>query len=718
MKEKGGFMMKKVFLIFTVTLMSLVFSGIIVNAADTAQTPVEKDGYRIVNWIDSNGGLSYRDVINTTDYKSGWFAQKVFVDTEGNETGKFGNKCDWTYDDTTNTLTITYDKSVSLWGGSAGYAMPNVRSQANVYTQWAEGVGDAFSGWKSKVENVVIKNSTTVAPAFFRDCTALKNITFPENLKEIGHNAFNKCTSLTGTIIIPSTLTKIGANAFVNSSINKIVFEASQDASRTLTINKATFCDALKLTDVILPKETKMESSSTVLQVGYGKNVTRTFNIFYPAGIDSGVITAINNAYTNTTDYPITLHPYQAPAEILSIVDGGTLYNNSTDNSQTVWYIDSNGTLVLDGVGKTANGTAATPLPYADYKDSIKKVIAMNGITHIQSKAFEKYDKIEELALSDNAEFKLGWKTFNGCIGLKSVTIPKNTSFVGANTFQDCTGLETVIFEDGLSSIGDPSYNGTFRGCTGIKEIVIPTSVEAIADNSFYGCSGLNKLTFADPENSKCKIIGQNAFYLCNGLEGNIVFPKALEKMGSLAFVISGSAAEDVKLSLKSVEFLGDFPVLVDGSSAENGRFPEDTTRTFSDVFRSRLLLGVRYAQDNATWAAKLDELKGYTNYILSTDGLFLKATLGENGAAGLYYYNKTGSPQSLVAIAAAYDTNDSLADLRMCENISTIADGEFSSNAGVRGVKNYNALQEGHRYAFYVWKDLTSLTPLINTVE
>ena len=94
------------------------------------------------------------------------------------------------YDAEKEHWVITFDRDITLIGGSAFYAcIPSLTS-------------------------ITIPNSvTSIGHMAFDGCSSLANITIPNSVTSIGTQAFKGCTSLT-SIIIPDSVTSIGENAF------------------------------------------------------------------------------------------------------------------------------------------------------------------------------------------------------------------------------------------------------------------------------------------------------------------------------------------------------------------------------------------------------------------------------------------------------------------------------------------------------------------------
>lgn len=80
--------------------------------------------------------------------------------------------------------------------------------------------------------------------------------------------------------------------------------------------------------------------------------------------------------------------------------------------------------------------------------------------------------------------WSVGYRAFDGCISLTSITIPDSVTKIGYCAFSNCTRLTSVTIPDSVTEIGEYA----FQGCTGLRSIVISASVTRIGDNAFKDC--------------------------------------------------------------------------------------------------------------------------------------------------------------------------------------------------------------------------------------
>jgi fibronectin type 3 domain-containing protein len=72
---------------------------------------------------------------------------------------------------------------------------------------------------------------TSIGVSAFLECTELKDITLPDSLQTIGSSAFVDCSKLSGTLVIPASVTSIGTGVFFGCPIlDALVFKNTSTA--------------------------------------------------------------------------------------------------------------------------------------------------------------------------------------------------------------------------------------------------------------------------------------------------------------------------------------------------------------------------------------------------------------------------------------------------------------------------------------------------------
>ena len=86
----------------------------------------------------------------------------------------------------------------------------------------------------------------------------------------------------------------------------------------------------------------------------------------------------------------------------------------------------------------------------------------------------------------------IGNSAFEGCEGLREITLSPSLQRIGNYAFSDCTSLTSITVPDGVKAVG----MGAFAR-TGLREISLPMGVTRIEAYTYYGCEALAKIDYA-----------------------------------------------------------------------------------------------------------------------------------------------------------------------------------------------------------------------------
>jgi len=141
--------------------------------------------------------------------------------------------------------------------------------------------------------------------------------------------------------------------------------------------------------------------------------------------------------------------------------------------------------------------------------------------------------------------------SFNGCINLNSIIIPSSVTYIVNNAFKG-TGLQSVAIPSSVETIGPNAFSesksltsveifGNFRSflpfwkCDNLKTVIINEGVTEIGESTFNGLKLLETLKLPESLTS----IGTEAFKDSTSLT-SIVIPKGVNAIYSKAFENSG----------------------------------------------------------------------------------------------------------------------------------------------------------------------------------
>ena len=347
-----------------------------------------------------------------------------------------------------------------------------------------------FAAGRNSLKNMVIGEKA------FYDCQYITEITFEEEgalnadnvfvptktcgVKEIGANAFYN-TGIT-EVVLPSTLTKIGASAFEKSYSLEVV--DLSHVNKDLVYGAHVFASCQKITSLtVTPNVGPMEFSS----------------VFYNCSNLAAIDVAGNDNYES---------------------ENGVLYSK---NKETLLYYPEGmtGDFTVSSQTKKIGGGVFRN------KANITKITIPISVIEIGENAFEGCTNLSEVVFAAPAEGEtagdliIGDSAFYNCLALTEITLPARTKSVGASAFavdsakKSRAGLTEVTLNEGLATIGDSAfaYNGN------LSEIVIPSTVTFVGDSAFRD-AGLTSVTFAEGDETLELTLGDSIFSNCNKLTG------------------------------------------------------------------------------------------------------------------------------------------------------------------------------------------------------
>ena len=229
----------------------------------------------------------------------------------------------------------------------------------------------------------------------------------------------------------------------------------------------------------------------------------------------------------------LTLLPLVASAAGIVEIDGIFYELNSNDEAKTASVTSKSGgysgdIVIPESVTYEEVTYSVTSIGYRAFDgcSGLTSVTIPNSVTSIGSTAFSDCSGLTSVTIS-NSVTSIGSSAFSGCSGLTSVTIPNSVTSIGSFAFYGCSGLTSVTIPNSVTSISD----GAFNRCSGLTSVTIPNSVTSIDGSAFYGCSGLTSVTIPNSVTT----IGEDAFSRCGGLT-SVVIGSGVTSIGFYAF--------------------------------------------------------------------------------------------------------------------------------------------------------------------------------------
>ena len=261
--------------------------------------------------------------------------------------------------------------------------------------------------------------------------------TFSSNVKEIGASAF--AFSNLKSIDIPSTVEKVGSNAFQSTGITTANIDAS-------TTENYIFWNAKSLEKVVIGKNVTKLGMAIFLNCNNLKDLTI---LTEKADINNGILGSAGSLKEVKTNEENS--KYMVEEGVLFSKDGSKIYAYPTGKSDDTYTFSSN----VKEIG--ASAFAFSNLKSIDIPSTVEKVgsnaFQSTGITtaNIDSSTIEYYifwnsKSLEKIVIGENVT-KLGGAVFSNCSNLKSII------YLGTMDEWNNTLGKTSLWKSGNTSI-------------------------------------------------------------------------------------------------------------------------------------------------------------------------------------------------------------------------------------------------------------------------
>lgn len=337
--------------------------------------------------------------------------------------------------------------------------------------------------------------------------SASGTITIPETVtydgntftvKKIGNEAFKHYHNLTGSLVIPNTVTEIGESAFLGCGFNGTLTLGNS----LVTIKSDAFASCTRLHGGI-------DFPSTLTTIGDGA-FSNCYDLDGTAWLPESLTELGAHAFSGCSGLQNTMI---IPSSI-TIIKDGTFHGCSSIGGVT---FHNNVTVIEQGAFSDCSGMVGTlSLP--------------SSLTSIGSNAFYRCSGLTGSLTIPNSVTEIGEYAFSGCSGFTgSLTLSTSLTQIRTGAFVNCSGLSgTLTIPNGVTEINI----NAFKGCSGFTgNLTIPQSVIEIKEGAFEDCSGLNgTLTVG----KNVWIIEQRAFKNCGFANDVLInYPEVIALVGT-----------------------------------------------------------------------------------------------------------------------------------------------------------------------------------------
>ena len=353
--------------------------------------------------------------------------------------GKCGPSAYWSFDSSTGTLTISGSGAMN-----------------DCVFQWGDPDPRPWSAYLSEIKTVVIGDSITKIGKESFSSLSCTTVRIGKNVQVIGENAFMNCTSLTGDLVIPDSVTTIDRWAFFGSVISNGTLTLGKGLR---TIGERAFTDCSFSGGLTIPEG--------VTEIAEGAFCSSSKYSGSPA----------HGKITGTLTLPSTLKTIGAYAFAYEGFSGELLIPDG------VTCIGANAFAECDGFG----GTLSLP-------DSVKTVgewafylckgftgLKLSaGLTKIEKLSFAHMYGLRTEVVIPEGVTEIGESAFS-CSYMPSVRLPSTLKKIEKQAFMHAHNLTKITLPDGLETIGDEA----FSGCHPRNAVVLPASIKSIGKKAF-----------------------------------------------------------------------------------------------------------------------------------------------------------------------------------------------------------------------------------------
>lgn len=384
---------------------------------------------------------------------------------------------------------------------------------------------------------------TTISKYAFEGCENLKDVSGGRNVATINDGAFSGCINLKN-ISMFSSVVSIGGLAFARSGVEKVVLPntvlmcelAAFAGCENLTefefsgvftnIPTACFRDCPKLERCVLNYSCKniLENAflrcESLKQIYIPNSVTNIGNNALPT---ETILFCEKDAPVVSMDISNSIYPnYEIANGILLEYQSDLEYDYEDVAGEKIIEVPNAATKINDNVFK--NNEIVTKVILSDYLDCIGE------------SAFFSARSIKTIKMPSEMSY-IGANAFNKVIALKDITIPYGITTIERNTFFQ-TSIEGFRIPDTVTEIKD----GAFWHCSNLKSVYVPNSVQTISSMAFADC------------NIRLTLFGESGDYLPNYVTENSEINGNNLISCSMGFVLLGNALKSYIGTDKNVQ--------------------------------------------------------------------------------------------------------------------------------------------------------------------
>lgn len=279
----------------------------------------------------------------------------------------------------------------------------------------------------------------------FMGKSTLTYFVFPERITEINEDAFSE-TSLSGALVLPDGLLRIGGGAFYKTLISSVSFPQG-----LLEIGGVAFRDCSSLTgDLLMPDSVEKLGNEAFAGAAFSGRLHLSENL------TQILVYTFNNSGHFTGDLVLpekmtSVGPFSFNETTFS---GRLILNNCVEYADhAFWSCGFVGELVIP------EGVTAIP-EMCFYGNRFVSISFPESLRSISFAAFDGSNISKPLVFPEGL-VSIGERAFGYCDQLPSIEFPSTLQFIGQNAFQFCYAVSSIISH---ATIPPTVQSGAFNG--------------------------------------------------------------------------------------------------------------------------------------------------------------------------------------------------------------------------------------------------------------
>ena len=458
------------------------------------------------------------------------------ADGQSPTTGSCGDNATWSYDEGTQTLTVSGSGEVRFdsWESFPYWDTTKKLVVEEGITALSNSPMAGTPRFKAMTEVSLPNSLKELGSWVFADCEQLKAITIPDGVTEMGESVFWDCKNLEHVVIPASVTTFTDTRIMYDAGFGQPVFHGCEKLTSAGPLGSGCAIE-FGWTDQI--PERAFLGCRTLEQITFPEGVTKigdaafAYTRLSELTVPDTVTSIEKEAFYGCNQ----LETLNLPASVVRIGkdafrDCESLNQISVAEENPIYQAVNNmlvdqkdGILVL-----SAKNIATAEIPEAVREigerafqncTALNQIMWPKNLERIGSNAFEGCTALTRAEIPSGA-----WMSefvFAGCTNLEEIWLPNNQWVVSKQSLGVDTQLKTVRIRDGVEGM-----DKTFEGYTSLTTVYLPASLTEIERDTFKDCTSLTTVYFAGSENQwkQVKIAAGNpeldqATVICTGTD-------------------------------------------------------------------------------------------------------------------------------------------------------------------------------------------------------